>query len=197
MDALGADLVRFDLEYERRARRFEAGHYSADKTGRGDCHEFKYRRVLARERPRASPSVAPCRLIAAARTRSGVRRAATANRRFPAHPVAPAVSEPEPLPKPSRSEKIELAIDSLQNYEVIKPIPVLIESLGDKVFVAEAPDLNLSTSGNSIGAAFLMLKEQIVATYEGHRTKRGQDSERARQLAVMDKHIGKTKRHWF
>jgi len=116
---------------------------------------------------------------------------------IPAHPVAPAVSEPEPLPKPSRSEKIELAIDSLQNYEVIKPIPVLIESLGDKVFVAEAPDLNLSTSGNSIGAAFLMLKEQIVATYEGHRTKRGQDSERARQLAVMDKYIGKTKRHWF
>ena len=90
-----------------------------------------------------------------------------------------------------------MAIDSLQNYEVIKPIPVLIESLGDKVFVAEAPDLNLSTSGNSIGAAFLMLKEQIVATYEGHRTKRGQDSQRARQLAVMDTYIGKTKRHWF
>src|SRR5215469_11446095 len=114
-----------------------------------------------------------------------------------AHPVAPIALQPEPPPRPRRAEKIELAIDSLQNYEVIKPIPVLIESLGDKVFVAEAPDLNLSTSGNSIGAAFLMLKEQIVATYEGHRTKRGQDSERARQLAVMDKHIGKTKRHWF
>lgn len=105
--------------------------------------------------------------------------------------------EPEPLPKPPRAEKIELAIDSLQNYEVIKPIPVLIESLGDKVFVAEAPDLNLSTSGNSVGAAFLMLKEQIAATYEGHRSKKGLDSERARQLAIMDKYIGKSKRHWF
>jgi predicted RNase H-like HicB family nuclease len=74
---------------------------------------------------------------------------------------------------------------------------VLIESLGDKVFVAEAPDLNLSTSGNSVGAAFLMLKEQIAATYEGYRSKKGLDSERTRQLAVMDRYIGKTKRHWF
>jgi hypothetical protein len=112
--------------------------------------------------------------------------------------VATAVStESEPIVKPPRTEKIELAIDSLQNYEVIKPIPVLIESLGDKVFVAEAPDLNLSTSGNSVGAAFLMLKEHIVATYEGYRSKKGLDSERTRQLAVMDRYIGKTKRHWF
>jgi hypothetical protein len=90
-----------------------------------------------------------------------------------------------------------LATDSLQNYEIINPITVLVESLGDKVFVAEAPDRNLSTSGDSVGAAFLMLKEQIVATYDGHRNKRGQDSERGRQLAVMDQYIGKAKRHWF
>src|SRR5215471_11779586 len=105
--------------------------------------------------------------------------------------------EPDIAQRPPRLEKIELAIDSLQNYAVKKPIPVLIESLGDKVFIAEAPDLNLSTSGNSVGAALLALKEQIVTTYEGHRTRRGQDSERARQLAVMDQYIGKTKRHWF
>ena len=37
-----------------------------------------------------------------------------------------------------------MAIDSLQGYDLVKPIPVLIEFLGDKVFVAEAPDLNLS-----------------------------------------------------
>jgi predicted RNase H-like HicB family nuclease len=104
---------------------------------------------------------------------------------------------PEPTPKPSRTEKIELAIDSLPNYEVLKPIPVLIESLGDKVFVAEAPDLNLSTTGNSVGAAFLMLKEHVAATYEGYRNRKGVDPERTRQLALMDKYIGKTKRHWF
>src|ERR1700724_2631126 len=82
--------------------------------------------------------------------------------------VATAASA-EALPKPSRAERIELAIDSLQNYELIKPIPVLIESLGDKVFVAEAPDLNVSTTGNSVGAAFLLLKDHIITTYEGYR----------------------------
>jgi predicted RNase H-like HicB family nuclease len=103
----------------------------------------------------------------------------------------------EPRPKPARNERIELAIDSLQNYELIQAIPVLIESLGDKVFVAEAPDLNVSTTGNSVGAAFLLLKEHIVTTYEGYRSKKGLDSERARQLSIFDKYIGKTKRHWF
>jgi predicted RNase H-like HicB family nuclease len=110
--------------------------------------------------------------------------------------VATAASA-EALPKPSRAERIELAIDSLQNYELIKPIPVLIESLGDKVFVAEAPDLNVSTTGNSVGAAFLLLKEHIITTYEGYRSKKGLDSERTRQLGIFDKYIGKAKRHWF
>jgi predicted RNase H-like HicB family nuclease len=110
--------------------------------------------------------------------------------------VAKAASA-EALPKPSRTERIELAIDSLQNYELIKPIPVLIESLGDKVFVAEAPDLNVSTTGNSVGAAFLLLKDHIITTYEGYRSKKGLDSERTRQLGIFDKYIGKAKRHWF
>ncbi len=101
------------------------------------------------------------------------------------------------LPKPSRTERIELAIDSLQNYDLITPIPVLIESLGDKVFVAEALDLNVSTTGSSVGAAFLLLKEHIITTYEGYRSKKGPDSERARQLAIFDKYIGKARRHWF
>lgn len=106
-------------------------------------------------------------------------------------------AEPKLLPRPSKTEKIELAIDSLQNYEVLKPIAVFVESLGDKVFIAEAPDLNLSTSGNSVSHAFLMLKEHIVATYEGYRSKKALDPERARQLGVMDKYIGKARRHWF
>ena len=110
--------------------------------------------------------------------------------------VAKAASA-DALPKPSRAERIELAIDSLQNYELIKPIPVLIESLGDKVFVAEAPDLNVSTTGNSVGVAFLLLKEHIITTYENYRGKKGLDSERTRQLGIFDKYIGKGKRHWF
>jgi len=101
------------------------------------------------------------------------------------------------IARPTKVERIELAIDSIQGYDLIKPIPVLIESLGDKVFVAEAPDLNLSTTGNSVGAAFLMLKEQIITTYEGDRSKKGPDPQRTQQLAALEQYIGKPRRHWF
>lgn len=100
-------------------------------------------------------------------------------------------------PKKATNERIELAIDSLHDYDLIKPIPVLIESLGDKVFVAESLDLNVSTTGNNIGSAFLLLKEQIIASYESCRKKKGVDPERARQLAVFEQYIGKPHRHWF
>jgi hypothetical protein len=66
--------------------------------------------------------------------------------------------EPAPVvdhPKPPRIDKIELTIDSLQNYELLKPIRVIVESLGDKVFVAEAPELNVSTSGTSVGGVLI------------------------------------------
>jgi predicted RNase H-like HicB family nuclease len=101
------------------------------------------------------------------------------------------------IERTTKVERIELAIDSIQGYDLIKPIPVLIESLGDKVFVAEAPDLNLSTTGNSVGAAFLMLKEQIITTYEGDRSKKGPDPQRTQQLAALEQYIGKPRRHWF
>jgi hypothetical protein len=111
---------------------------------------------------------------------------------------APPNPEPaEPVVKSARTERIQLAIDSLPNYELIRPIPVLVESLGDKVFVAEAPDLNVSTTGNSVGAAFLSLKDQIVTIYEGYRSKKASDPERARQLGTFDKYIGKTRRNWL
>jgi hypothetical protein len=103
----------------------------------------------------------------------------------------------KPAPKATKIERIELAIDSVQGYDLIKPIPVLIESLGDKVFVAEAPELNLSTTGNSVGAAFLLLKEQIITTYEGDRSKKGPDPQRTQQLAALEQYIGKPRRHWF
>jgi len=112
----------------------------------------------------------------------------------PAVPVAAPVSSP---PKAATIEKLELAIDSLQDYDLIKPIPVLIESLGDKVFLAEVPDFNLSTTGNSVGAAFLLLKEQIIASYEGHRSKKGPDPQRAQLLAAFEQYIGRPRRHWF
>jgi hypothetical protein len=65
------------------------------------------------------------------------------------------------------------------------------------VFVAEAPDLNLSTTGNSVGGAFLLLKEQIITTYEGDRSKKGPDAHRTQQLAALEQYIAKPRRHWF
>lgn len=115
---------------------------------------------------------------------------------FSERPDIPA-PPPKPPPKATKIERIELAIDSIQGYDLIKPIPVLIEALGDKVFVAEAPDLNLSTTGNSVGAAFLLLKEQIITTYEGDRGKKGPDPQRTQQLAALEQYIGKPRRHWF
>ena len=55
----------------------------------------------------------------------------------------------------------------------------------------------LSTTGNSVGAAFLLLKEQIITTYEGDRSKKGPDPQRTQQLAALEQYIGKPRRHWF
>ena len=114
-----------------------------------------------------------------------------------AEPAGLNVTPTQTAPKPARLGKIELAIDSLTNYDLLKPITVFIEPLGDTVFVAEAPDLNLSTTGSSVGAAFLLLKEQVITTYEGYRNKKGADADRARQLAAFEQYVGKPRRHWF
>ena len=43
----------------------------------------------------------------------------------------------------SETARVELTIDSLRNYELVKPIRVLVESLGERHYVAEVPDLIL------------------------------------------------------
>jgi len=105
-----------------------------------------------------------------------------------------------PIPAPKKSagaEKIELAIDKLPNHELIKPIPVLIESLGDKVFIAEVPSLDISITGSSMGGVLLQLKEHIAAIYEGHRANNNLKPEGARQLKALETYIGKTRRNWL
>jgi len=132
--------------------------------------------------------------------------ASTATNESPATPEATAqnqssVVEPAPVvdqPKPPpRTDKIELTIDSLQNYELLKPIRVVVESLGDKVFVAEAPDLNVSTSGTSVGGALILLKDHISTIYEGYTSKKNLDSERARQFKTFEMYIGRPRRNWM
>jgi hypothetical protein len=126
-------------------------------------------------------------------------------------PQTPAIEEAEPsgprdappetdtstLKKSAGTEKIELAIDKLPNHELIKPIPVLIESLGDKVFIAEVPGLDISITGSSMGGVLLQLKEHIANIYEGYRASNNLKSESGRQLKVLETYIGKTRRNWF
>jgi len=107
---------------------------------------------------------------------------------------APVVDQPKP---PPRQDKIELTIDSLQNYELLKPIRVVVESLGGKVFVAEAPDLNVSTSGTSVGRALILLNDHISTIYEGYTSKKNLDSERTRQFKTFETYIGRPRRNWM
>jgi len=114
--------------------------------------------------------------------------------------VAPPATEPaDSTPQaaePRAASRLELAIDSLPGYELIKPIPVIVEPLGNKVFVAEVPDLDISITGTSVSGVLLQLKDQIVRVYEGLRTKKGLDPERTRQLGKLETFIVK-RRNWF
>ena len=112
----------------------------------------------------------------------------------PVEAVPPVVDQ---LKSKTRPDKIELTIDSLQNYDVLKPIRVVVESLGDKVFVAEAPDLNVSTTGNSVGGALVLLKDHISNIYEGYNSRKNLDGERTRQFKVFEAYIGRPRRNWM
>ena len=129
---------------------------------------------------------------------SGARDAPEIGVQHPTSPVeAMAPVTDQPKPPPTRQERVELAIDSLQNYELLKPIKVVVESLGDRVFVAEAPDLNVSTTGNSIGDALILLKDQISNMYEDQTRKKNLDGERSRQFKVFETYIGRPRRNWM
>jgi hypothetical protein len=109
----------------------------------------------------------------------------------------PAPVPDSPQPQPFKAEKIELTVESLQNYDLLRPIPVVVETLGPRTFVAEIPDLDISTSGTSLSDTLILLKAQIATIYDGLRVKKTLDSERTRQLRLLESYIGKAKRNWF
>lgn len=109
---------------------------------------------------------------------------------------AKAVSDAAAAPPTPRNQRVQLTIDSLQNYDLIRPIPVIVDSLADKIFTAEVPDLNLSISEGSLGGALLFLKDRITTIYEEYRMKKTLDPEQARRLEMLQTYIGKTKRNW-
>ncbi|MGH7109317.1 MAG: hypothetical protein ACREFK_02700, partial [Stellaceae bacterium] len=101
-----------------------------------------------------------------------------------------------PVKPVNKPRPIEMAIDSLPNYDLLQPIPVVIEETDDRMFVAQAPALEISAKGSSVGGAFLQLKEQIAATYEQCRQKSTLTPERLRQLGLFQAYIGKARRSW-
>lgn len=110
----------------------------------------------------------------------------------------PAVEKPaeaEPAPRPATEVRLE--IDGLQYYDLIKPIPVVIRTLGERAFEAEVAELNLSTTSSSLPSAFLGIKEQIVSLLERHRGKKSLNPERQLQLAALEKYISGPRRNWY
>jgi hypothetical protein len=76
-----------------------------------------------------------------------------------------AEAEPEEWQAPP-SNRIEMIIDSLPHHQLIEPIPITIDPLGDSVFTASMRNVDIAATGNSVGEALLLLKEHIDATFE-------------------------------
>jgi hypothetical protein len=103
-----------------------------------------------------------------------------------------------PVPKTaSGTSRVELTIDSLRTYELVKPIPVFVESLGERHYVAEVPDLNINTSASSLSEILIVLKDSITQAYDELRIRRSLDPQQARQLKMLERYIGKSKRGWL
>ncbi|HXP02520.1 MAG TPA: hypothetical protein VN808_00255 [Stellaceae bacterium] len=90
-------------------------------------------------------------------------------------PALPA-TEPEPA-EPAHPHRLEMTIDSLPHHDLTEPIPIHIDPLGDTVFTASVSNLDISATGNSIGEALVLLKEQIEFVYGdlSRRAKRSPD----------------------
>jgi hypothetical protein len=88
-----------------------------------------------------------------------------------AHP-ADEMTQTEHRPAPTgQSDSIDLIIDKLPHHMLVKPIPVTIAPLGDRVFIASTPDLDITVTGNSLSDALLLLKQQLESTYDSLRGK--------------------------
>jgi len=89
---------------------------------------------------------------------------------------------------PGQAGGIDLIIDKLPRHGLVKPIPVTIAPLGDRVFVASTPDLDVTVTGNSLSDALLLLKQQLETTYEALRDK-ASTKEQERQLSRLRAYI--------
>lgn len=111
--------------------------------------------------------------------------------------IAGAAPPPISAKPPSAISTVELTIDSLHSYELIKPIPVIVESLGERNYVAEMPDLNISTTAANPSDILITLKDRIAQIYDGLRIKKNLDAEQTRQLRLLETYIGRSRRSWL
>ena len=91
----------------------------------------------------------------------------------------PAQSKDRGVSTAGQGDSIDLIIDKLPRHALVKPIPVTISPLGDRVFITSTPDLDVTVTGNSLSDALLLLKQQLESTYESLRGKAtGREEER-------------------
>jgi hypothetical protein len=81
---------------------------------------------------------------------------------------APPRAQDRPEP-PKQGDSIDLIIDKLPHHRLVKPVPVTISTLGDRMFVASSPDLDITVTGNSLSDALLLLKQHLETSYDGLR----------------------------
>jgi len=135
------------------------------------------------------PAAAPARpLPAEAKTPSEQPRDPPEPPAGPAPAGGEAAQAPERRPAPGQGDGIDLIIDKLPRHGLVKPIPVRIAPLGDRVFVASTPDLDITVTGNSLSDALLLLKQQLESTYESLRDK-ASTREQERQLSRLRAYI--------
>ena len=91
---------------------------------------------------------------------------------------------------PKQGDSIDLIIDKLPHHRLVKPVPVSITPLGDRVFIASAPDLEITVTGNSLSDALLLLKQHLGTSYDSLR-KGGSanNKEQERQLQRLRAYI--------
>jgi hypothetical protein len=89
---------------------------------------------------------------------------------------------------PKQKDGINLIIDKLPRHRLVKPVPVSISPLGDRVFVASAPDLDITVTGNSLSDALLLLKQHLESSYDSLR-KGASGKDQARQLQLLHAYI--------
>jgi hypothetical protein len=119
--------------------------------------------------------------------------------RLPSEPAAalsevPDVNEPPKpfkpkLQPPVEAHRVELIIDSLAKHELIETIPVTVEALGDKVFTATVHALNLAGTGNTIGDALIIVKDQIDVLYNELTNTSKIDEDGKKYLKYLQSHI--------